>query len=117
MGVGDLFTSSRVPLCKLIEIKVDGKEINIEDIENVILLNIFHWGGGVTNLWHSNESFSKQSYSDGVLEIIGLSDVLHMGQVQIGMDSPFQLAQGSVIEINSLLPNSTISIQMDGEPL
>lgn len=54
MGVGDLLTSSRPPLCKLIELKVDGKIVNITDIENVILLNIFHWGGGVTNLWQPN---------------------------------------------------------------
>jgi hypothetical protein len=58
-------------------------------------MNIYHWGGGVTNLWQANGEFKKQSYSDGLLEIIGLSDVIHMGQVQVGMDSPFQLAQGS----------------------
>lgn len=114
MGAVDLFTASKIPLNKLIEVKVDGKLINIDDIENVILLNIFHWGGGVTNLWQPNETFVKQSYSDGIMEVIGLSDVLHMGQVQIGMDSPFQLGQGSVIEITSLQPNIPIPIQMDG---
>lgn len=95
MGAADLFTASKVPLCELIELRVNGKLINIEDIENVILLNIFHWGGGVTNLWQSTTEFSSQSFSDGQLEIVGLSDVVHMGQVQVGMDSPFQLAQGS----------------------
>ena len=55
----------------------------------------FHWGGGVTTLWEASSNFTKQSYSDGLLEIIGLSDVVHMGQVQVGMDSPFHLAQGS----------------------
>lgn len=30
-----------------------------------------------------------------MMEVIGLSDIVHMGQVQVGMDSPFQLAQGS----------------------
>ena len=49
--------------------------------------------------------------------MIGLSDVVHMGQVQVGMDSPFQLGQGSSIEITSLEPNSKIPIQIDGEPL
>ena len=43
--------------------------------------------------------YKKQSYSDGLLEIIGLSDVVHMGQVQVGMDSPFILGQGSEIII------------------
>lgn len=51
MGAADLFKSSKIRLHQLIEIKVDGVKVNIDDIENVILLNIFHWGGGVTNLW------------------------------------------------------------------
>ncbi len=66
MGAADLFTASKIPLCKLIEVKVNGKIVNIEDIENVILLNIFHWGGGVTNLWEATGDFVKQSYSDGL---------------------------------------------------
>lgn len=40
-----------------------------------------------------------------------------MGQVQVGMDSPFQLAQGKVIEIISLNSGFNIPIQIDGEPL
>lgn len=42
-----------------------------------------------------------------------------MGQVQVGLDSPFQLAQGRVIEINSLSSGGGLSIpiQIDGEPL
>jgi hypothetical protein len=27
---------------------IDDKEVNIEDYENIILLNIEYWGGGVT---------------------------------------------------------------------
>lgn len=49
--------------------------------------------------------------------MIGLSDIVHMGQVQVGMDSPFQLAQGKVIEITSLNSGYNIPIQIDGEPL
>lgn len=48
----------------------------------------------MTGLWEESEEFQKQSYSDGVVEVLGLSDVVHMGQVQVGMDSPFQLGQG-----------------------
>ena len=55
----------------------------------MIVLNIDHWGGGVTGLWNqvnSREKFDRNSHCDGMLEVIGLSDVLHMGQVQVGMD-------------------------------
>ena len=73
-----------------------------------------HWGGGVTGLWQSTSEYQKQSYSDGLIEVLGLSDVVHMGQVQVGLDSPFQLAQGKEIEIRSLLKNCIIPIQIDG---
>jgi hypothetical protein len=59
------------------------------------LLNIFHWGGGVTNLWEAAKPFVKQSYSDGIMEVIGFNDVIHMGKVQIGIEPPIQLGQGS----------------------
>lgn len=61
-----------------------------------MFLNIYHWGGGVTGLWKEtfqNKHFSKQSISDGKIEVIGLTDVIHMGQVQVGMDDAFQIAQ------------------------
>lgn len=70
----------------------------------MIILNIDHWGGGVTGLWNqanSRERFDRNSHCDGMLEVIGLSDVLHMGQVQVGMDEPFMVGQGKVIKIKS----------------
>ena len=70
----------------------------------MIVLNIDHWGGGVTGLWNqvnSREKFDRNSHCDGMLEVIGLSDVLHMGQVQVGMDEPFMVGQGRVIKIKS----------------
>ena len=97
MGAMDLFQTAKTPLHKLINLKVDGKEVSLDDIENLIILNIMHWGGGVTDLWKENEEFKKQSFSDGIIEVIGLSDILHMGQVQIKMDDPYQLGQGKVI--------------------
>lgn len=67
---------------------IDGSEVNIDEYENLILLNIDNWGGGVNKLWKTDpkKSFVNESFSDGVIEIIGLTDVLHMGQVQVGME-------------------------------
>ena len=86
----------------------------------MVFLNIFHWGGGVTNLWKEtvqNKKFSKQSLSDGKIEVIGLSDAIHMGQVQVGLDEAFQLAQAKVIEIIASKPNQVVPMQIDGEPM
>lgn len=49
-----------------------------------------------------------------MLEIIGLTDILHMGQVQVGMDEPFQVGQGKIIRIKSKEDNRVIPIQIDG---
>jgi hypothetical protein len=37
-----------------------------------------------------------------------------MGQVQVGLDEAFQLAQAEVIEISALKPNHVVPIQIDG---
>jgi diacylglycerol kinase (ATP) len=83
------------------------------------MLNINNWGGGVTGLWKPDpaNNFSKDSYSDGLLEVIGLTDVCHMGQVQVGMDEPFQVGQGKVIRLKSKIENKIIPLQIDGEPI
>ena len=94
--------------------EIDGVDVCIEGYQNLIILNIDHWGGGVTELWKTkNSQFRKDSYSDGMLEVIGLSDVLHMGQVQVGMDEPFQVGQGRVIKFKSKVDNEIIPVQMD----
>lgn len=51
MGAVDLFSGNKMPLSKLITLKVDSKPVPVEGIENIIAMNIMHWGGGVTNLW------------------------------------------------------------------
>lgn len=51
MGLVDAFSGKTVKLSSILTIKVDGQEILIDEFENVVFLNIFHWGGGVTNLW------------------------------------------------------------------
>lgn len=48
--------------------------------------------------------------------MIGLTDVLHMGQVQVGMEVPFQVGQGKCIRLQSKSSNKIISFQIDGEP-
>ena len=68
MGLVDVFSDKTMSLSEILKIKVDGQEIVIDEFENVVFLNIFHWGGGVTNLWKEtfqNKKFQKQSISDG----------------------------------------------------
>jgi hypothetical protein len=49
--------------------------------------------------------------------VIGLSDAINMGQVQVGLDEAFQLAQAKVIEITASKLNQVVPMQIDGEPM
>lgn len=41
-----------------------------------------------------HKNFVEQSFSDGVLEVIGVQNALHLGQCQVGFSSPVRLCQG-----------------------
>ncbi len=100
--------------------EIDGQEVNIEEYENLIVMNIDQWGGGVTDLWKKERNggnWKDNSYGDGLIEVIGLTDVLHMGQVQVGMDEPFQVGQGRVLTLKSKIENTILPVQIDGEPI
>ena len=72
----------------------------MEDLAVGILLSVLAVIAFKCNM-DSRERFDRNSHCDGMLEVIGLSDVLHMGQVQVGMDEPFMVGQGKVIKIKS----------------
>ena len=68
MGLADVLTGNNLRLSEILTIKVDGQELIIDEFENVVFLKIYHWGGGVTNLWKEvsqKKHFAKQSISDG----------------------------------------------------
>jgi diacylglycerol kinase (ATP) len=66
-------------------------------------------------LWKESNQFKLSSMNDGVLEILGVSDMLHLGQIQIGMDLPLQVSQGRKVVIRSI-KECDMSFQIDGEP-
>ena len=92
-----------------------------EDTEGIILLNINSFSGGV-RMWssasaseasQSGESFQKSRKDDKLLEIVAVTGALHLGQLNVGVAKPVQIAQGSRvrIELKRKLP-----VQIDGEP-
>ncbi|CAK9302070.1 unnamed protein product [Gordionus sp. m RMFG-2023] len=97
-----------------IKLEVDGKEIDIPAVEGLVILNILSWGSGA-NLWGAEreDQFQKPTHYDGMLEIVGVSGVVHMGQIQSGLRSGIRIAQGGHIRITII---NEIPIQVDGEP-
>lgn len=57
------------------------------------------WGSGA-NPWgvEKEEQFQKPNHWDGMLEVVGVTGVVHLGQIQSGMRSAMRIAQ-----VNSLI--------------
>ncbi|CAD8054031.1 unnamed protein product [Paramecium sonneborni] len=115
MGLNDLIKNEKSGLGKRIKVTCDDVIVDIPDqVENVIILNINSWSGGVTGLWEQDADFKQQKINDGLLEIIGVTSILHLGRIQVGLDKPYKLGQGRKISIT--YPSNSY-VQIDGEPL
>ncbi|XP_018059721.1 PREDICTED: diacylglycerol kinase theta isoform X6 [Atta colombica] len=102
-------------LHKEIRLEVDGKLIELPQLEGIIILNILSWGSGA-NPWGPDtkeDQFYTPNHWDGMLEIVGVTGVMHLGQIQSGLRYAMRIAQGGHIKIHL---NSDIPVQVDGEP-
>ncbi|KJE96781.1 diacylglycerol kinase 1 [Capsaspora owczarzaki ATCC 30864] len=105
---------SSLPVCDMVSLEVDGKPVVIQrDIEAVILLNIPSYMAG-TDLWGKKAApFVDQTFSDGLLEVVGITGVSHMGRIQAKVSTGRRLAQGSHVRFTL---THEIAAQIDGEP-
>ncbi|XP_077388265.1 diacylglycerol kinase theta [Festucalex cinctus] len=97
-----------------VQLQVDGCQVALPNIEGLIFLNIPSWGSGA-DLWGSEADgrYGKPSVDDGLLEVVGVTGVVHMGQVQSGLRSGIRIAQGTYMR---LLLRKAFPVQVDGEP-
>lgn len=58
------------------------------------LMFVFSWGSGA-NPWgpEKEDQFSKPNHWDGMLEVVGVTGVVHLGQIQSGLRSAMRIAQ------------------------
>jgi len=62
------------------------------------------WGSG-SNPWgqeHDNQ-FTRPTHYDGMLEVVGVTGVMHMGQISSGMRSAIRVAQGGHVSASFAL--------------
>ncbi|XP_025091817.1 diacylglycerol kinase theta-like isoform X2 [Pomacea canaliculata] len=97
-----------------IKVEVDGKLIDLPPVEGIVILNILSWGSGA-NPWgpEREDTFNKPTHYDGMLEIVGVTGVVHMGQIQSGLRTGVRIAQGGHLRITLL---ADLPVQVDGEP-
>jgi diacylglycerol kinase (ATP) len=60
-----------------------------------VLILPYSWGAGC-NPWgpERDDVFSKPTHWDGMLEVVGVTGVVHLGQMQSGLRSGIRIAQG-----------------------
>lgn len=105
MGIRKIMSKSRekIDFNRYVTVEVDGRRIDLPPIEGIIILNILSWGGGF-NPWGSEKDdvFSKPNHYDGMLEVIGIRGILHIGQILSGMSNAIRLAQGGRVILRLL---------------
>lgn len=97
-----------------IRLEVDGRLVELPPVEGIIILNILSWGSG-SNPWgpEREDQFAKPTHYDGMLEVVGVTGVVHMGQIQSSLRAGIRIAQGGHLRITLL---TDIPVQVDGEP-
>jgi diacylglycerol kinase (ATP) len=78
-----------------IVLEVDGKRVDLPQLEGIVIMNILSWASGA-NLWghEKDEKFGRPTHYDGMLEVVGVTGIVHLGQIQSGIRSGIRLAQG-----------------------
>uniref|UniRef100_A0AAF5D657 Diacylglycerol kinase n=1 Tax=Strongyloides stercoralis TaxID=6248 RepID=A0AAF5D657_STRER len=110
-----LFERSCKDLWKRIELEVDGKMIELPNIEGIVILNLLSWGSGA-NPWGTAKEegvFQKPTHYDGLLEVVGIPDVSRLGLIQSKLAAGIRIAQGGSIRITT---HEEWPVQVDGEP-
>jgi diacylglycerol kinase (ATP) len=101
-----------------IAIEVDGQELKLpSDLQGVMFTNLPSYMGG-TDLWgskSSKEEKKKPSVDDKLIEIVGVKNSFHLGQIKAGTSNAIRLAQAGHVKI-AIKTDTPLPVQVDGEP-
>lgn len=70
---------------------------------------LFSWGSGA-NAWgdERDEKFTKPNHWDGMLEVVGVTGVVHLGQIQSGLRSAIRIVQVHQSKVITIATNHVI---------
>jgi len=111
------------------ELTCDGETIAIpSSVEGLMVLNTPSYGGG-SDLWDEARAAPLRARTDrfqsptparplrmddGLLEVVGVTDVVHLACSLGGLSNGVRLCQGSRITLS--VPGGGVPLQIDGEP-
>jgi len=105
-------------LSNLLQIEINDKLVQIpNEVENIVVLNVPSYAGGM-NLWGKiyDPKYRPASFSDGLVEVIGISGALHLGKIGAGLSEGIRLGQGNKIKIRYTKSTVPLPGKIDGEP-
>jgi len=128
VGTPEFFLHSYKGLSHRCTLSCDGQPVTIPpSIEGLMVLNTPSYGGG-SDLWDEARGAPLQAttrhfqssparpldMSDGLVEVVGVTDVLHLACSLGGLSNGVRLCQGERISIG--VPGGGVPLQIDGEP-
>eukprot|EP00727_Mastigamoeba_balamuthi_P004179 m51a1_g13759 putative diacylglycerol kinase alpha (619) ;mRNA; f:230664-232927 len=103
-SVGELF-SRGLPLRRVAALEVDGRELRLaDDLLGLVVLNLQSCYAG-KDLWgapsraEAARGLREASFSDGLVEVVGLRSTVELGQIMAGLTLPEKIAQGREVVI------------------
>jgi len=115
-GTKDVLERQCQNLNSKLELHMDGKKIELPEIESVVILNIPYWGAGVKpwELGSGHKEFNfTPSFSDKKLEVFCVFSSFHIAQMQVGLSEPHRVGQAREVKIKL---TGSVPMQIDGEP-
>lgn len=115
-GTKDVLERACRNLHNIVELRLDGRRMNLPDLEGITVLNIPYWGAGVKvwELGFRQGEHSKQDVADAYLEVFGLYSSFHIAQLQVGLSEPYRI--GRAKEVQLIIRQGVVPMQIDGEP-
>jgi len=108
-----------IPLAEFVELEIDGAPTKLpKNLAGIIVLNLSSYAGGA-DLWGSiskadkKRAFVTPSFSDGMVEIVGIKSAFEMGLASSGLTQAKKIGQGKVLKLKC---KKSIPVQVDGEP-
>lgn len=89
-------------MASMVDLQKDG-------IDGILIVNVPSYAAG-TDIWQQDP---PQSFSDGIIEVVGITSVTHMARVVAGTSYTISLGRGRRIRLELAATNS---VQIDGEP-
>lgn len=117
-GTKDTFEKECRKLNEKVKLELDGREVDLPELESIVVLNINSWGAGVP-VWslgggdQSPDPPQTSRFDDGIVEVFGIFSSFHIAQLQVRLTEPLRLGRARHVRLTTRAP---LPVQCDGEP-